>query len=255
MIFTYENIIIFVFALIAGFIDSIAGGGGLIMMPALMTVPMPVHMVLGTNKLCGVASVLVSSIRYGRMGHWRFPVVWIMVIPIILGSWSGSHSVQYLSKAIVEPLVVIMLVLITLFVLLKHDIGKKTYTGEWSLRRKIFLAGCGFAIGFHDGFFGPGTGIFMVFALLMVAGLDFLQATGTAKILNLISNTTALIAFAHAGQVNYKAGFVGVAGIMIGSYLGTSAANLKGAKLIKPLFVLISVVLIGKIILTRLLGL
>ncbi len=110
------------------------------------------------------------------------------------------------------------------------------------------LAIFGSIIGFHDGFFGPGAGTFLVFALLSIWSLDFLRGTGSAKVINLMTNVTALISFLILGTISFQEGIVGAIGVAIGAYIGSTFATLKGAKFIKPIFIAVTTVLVGKLL-------
>lgn len=236
---------------LAGFVDAIAGGGGLIMLPGLMLTGLPVGSAIATNKLCGTFGALTSSLKFAhaRQIDWRACAA--MGLPAVVGAYIGSRSIGLLPAAWAEPLVITLMLLITLVVLLKPSFGTSPPDCSPVLtpKRWLFGLGAGALIGFHDGFFGPGTGIFLVFALLSLWSLDFLRGTGTTKVINLLTNATALITFAIAQQIDYSKGIWGALGVGIGSFLGAAAATRKGAQLIKPLFVTVTLILIAKLLL------
>ncbi|MFK8181809.1 MAG: sulfite exporter TauE/SafE family protein [Phormidesmis sp.] len=258
------SLLIFGIGLVAGFVDAIAGGGGLIMLPGLLFAGLPVSSAIATNKLCGTFGALTSALKFaqGKQLDWRI-CAW-MALPVVMGSYIGSRSIDRLPTAWAEPLVIVLIVAITAFVVLNPSFGmaqtKKTLEltlsgdsehaqGHNVLLKQLALSiFAGAAIGFHDGFFGPGTGIFLVFSLLSIWPMDFLKATGTTKLLNFLANVTALITFALSGTIVYSVGIYGAVGVVTGSYLGASFATQKGAKFIRPIFVLVTTALVIKLV-------
>ncbi len=244
---------IFVTGILSGFVDAIAGGGGLIMIPGLIVVGLPVTPAIATNKLCGTFGALTSSVSYSKEKQVDWRGCLCMGLPAVVGSLFGSRSLNFLPKEYTEPVVIILLVFITLFVLLKPDFGAKSRENSSSPvhydgLKIVKLSILGLIIGFHDGFFGPGTGTFIVFALVSVLQLDFLRGTGTAKIINLLTNATALTAFLFIGNIRLVEGSIGAFGVILGAYLGSGFATKRGVRVIKPIFVTITVVLVGKLI-------
>ncbi|MGD1866678.1 MAG: sulfite exporter TauE/SafE family protein [Phormidesmis sp.] len=245
--------LVFVIGLVAGFVDAIAGGGGLIMLPGLLFTGLPVGNAIATNKLCGTAGAIMSSAKFAHSGHIDWRACGAMGIPAIIGAYIGSRSIGLLPSSWAEPVVIVLMVVITGFVLVNPTLGITPIAAPVSTRKinlKQIVAGlfAGLIIGFHDGFFGPGTGIFLVFSLLSLWSLNFLQATGTTKVINLMTNVTALITFAASGDIDYSKGLIGALGLGIGSYIGASFATKKGAKLIRPLFVAVAIALIAKLL-------
>ncbi len=252
-------LLIFAVGLVAGFVDAIAGGGGLIMLPGLLFTGLPVGSAIATNKLCGTFGALTSTLKFAQSKQidWRACIA--MGIPAIIGAYLGSRSIDRLPSDWAEPLVIGLMTAITLFVVfkpgfgLKQDIQKDAIFSSQqpkSLSLQRLFAGivAGGVIGFHDGFFGPGTGIFLVFALLSLWSLDFLRGTGTTKAINLMTNLTALITFAAAGNIDYSKGICGALGVGLGSLIGATFATRKGAKIIKPIFITVTVALIVKLL-------
>jgi uncharacterized protein len=247
-------LVVFGVGLAAGFVDAIAGGGGLIMLPGLLLTGLPVGSAIATNKLCGTAGALTSTLKFAHAKQidWRASLT--MGIPAILGAYLGSRSIGLLPTAWAEPVVIILMVAITLFVVINPGFGLAKSTppasdsANLSLKQLLLGIAAGGAIGFHDGFFGPGTGVFLVFALLSLWSLDFLKGTGTTKIINLMTNLTALITFAASGNIDYTKGLAGALGLSVGSFVGATFATQKGAKLIKPIFIVVTVTLIIRLL-------
>jgi len=158
-----------------------------------------------------------------------------------------------LPKEWAEPVVLALLIAITLFVLSKPTFGIEAAQAtpaveRPSMERIAKLVTSGVVIGFHDGFFGPGAGTFLVFVLLSVWSLDFLRGTGSAKIINFMTNVTALVSFLWLGLIDFPKGVVGATGVVLGSYSGATFATKKGASAIKPVFVSVTFILIGKLL-------
>lgn len=247
------HFLIFLFGLLAGFVDSIAGGGGLIMLPGLLFTGMPAPLALGTNKMCGIAGSFTSMLKYSSHGH----VDWKKGLAVgglaLLGSLLGSHSVGKIPEKFVEPIVIGLLIAVTVFVLLQPTFGTKEARRFQRHKiktplRYLSLSFFGFAIGFHDGFFGPGTGTFLIFVLLSLGSLNFLMATGTAKVINFLTNLVALFVFILAGTVDYGKGAAGACGYAAGSYAGTHLAVKKGAGIIRPLFIIVGLAVVAKLL-------
>ena len=248
-------VLLFVFAvgMVAGFVDAIAGGGGLVMLPGLLFTGLPVNSAIATNKLCGTFGALASSAKFAQSKQVDWKACALMGLPVALGAYAGSRSIDRLPTDWAEPVVIVLIAIITLFVLLKPDFGTlksavspvQTSAPAKQIALSI-LAGA--LIGFHDGFFGPGTGIFLVFALISIWPFDFLKATGTTKVLNLVANAIALITFAIVGNIQYDKGICGAAGVMLGSLIGATFATKKGARLIKPLFIMVTTALVSKLL-------
>ncbi|PZO58304.1 MAG: hypothetical protein DCF15_05810 [Phormidesmis priestleyi] len=274
-------LLIFVVGLAAGFVDAIAGGGGLVMLPALIFSGLPVSSAIATNKLCGTFGALASSLKFAQSKQIDWWACVAMGIPAVIGAYAGSRSIGLLPAAWAEPVVITLMVAITLFVIVKPNFGMASATAAQALpdqplsnqsslnksslnksslgqsppnqkqlspARLVSGVVAGGVIGFHDGFFGPGTGIFLVFALLSLWSLDFLRGTGSTKVINLLTNLTALITFAASGDIDYSKGIYGAFGVGLGSFLGATFATKKGAKLIKPIFITVTVALVTKLL-------
>ena len=237
------------FLLVAGFvgafIDSVVGGGGLISMPALMMTGLPPSVVLGTNKLAAICCSATSSISFLRSGKMDLGLIKYLFPVSLLGSILGAYTVRLIPPEFLKPLVVVMLILVAIYTVFKKDWGDtSTYQG---VNQKMgILSGCAaFVLGFYDGFFGPGTGSFLIFVFLML-GFDFVVAAGNAKALNMASNLGALATFLVFGSVNFVYGFTMGIAMIIGAIAGSKFAIAKGAAYVKPLFISVTTLLVGK---------
>ncbi len=170
-----------------------------------------------------------------------------MIGPSLVGALLGSFLIGMLNRQAAEPTVAILLVSIALIVFFKPSFGSEAPAANPLARTKltrqkiVLLSFAGFAIGVHDGFFGPGAGIFLIFALIHFGKSTFLEATSTSKIINLLTSSIALFAFIRGGQVNWTYGIAGSIGVMIGSNIGARHAELKVASLIRPVFLCIAI--------------
>jgi uncharacterized membrane protein YfcA len=238
--------------LFSGFVDAIAGGGGLIMIPALMLGGLPVHAAIATNKLCGTTGCFTSSLKFARakLVDWRACAA--MGVPAVFGAVMGSRLISMLSREWAEPIVIVLLVAVTVWVLFKPKLGGDAADPAApegvSTARMVQSAALGALFGFHDGFFGPGTGTFIVFALLALWSMNFVRGTGSAKVINLMTNLAAVTSFLWVGAVDLPKGIIASTGVVVGAYAGASLAATKGARLIKPLFVIVTSVIVGKLL-------
>jgi len=214
-----DILIVLVAGAVAGFVDSIAGGGGLITVPALLAVGLPPHLALGTNKLASSMGVLTALGRYRGGGLVRLRDWWLGIVCTALGAATGTLLIQRLDAGFLGWLIPALLVVMLVYTLLSPDLGAKA-SAERLSRRTVQVLG-GLVLGFHDGFFGPGTGAFWALALVTLAGLDLRKATASTKAMNATSNVTALVFFVLGGKVVLTLGLAMGAGQIVGATLGS----------------------------------
>ncbi|TVY00388.1 TSUP family transporter [Cohnella terricola] len=230
---------------IAAFIDSVVGGGGLISLPALLLSGLPPSVALGTNKLAGTMSSLTSSISFMASGKIDVQLVKKLFPLALVGSAAGAYTVAFIPSSFLKPLVVVMLIAVTVYTAFKKNWGdRSTYRGL-TKNAAIATAAIAAVIGYYDGFFGPGTGSFLIFAFLLL-GFDFVLAAGNAKALNFASNIGSLLMFIALGKVNYVYGLPMGLAMVAGALTGSRLAIRKGSAYVKPLFFLVTALLIGK---------
>ncbi|WP_438492778.1 TSUP family transporter [Paenibacillus sp. IHBB 3054] len=230
---------------LAGLIDSVVGGGGLIAIPALLSAGIPLPLLLGSNKLAGTLCSFTSTASFMRSGKINFQLVKVLIPFSIIGAVAGSLTVRQVPSEFLKPLVIVMLVVITIYTLFKKAWGDvSTFAGSSKKSRLIGIA-VALLIGFYDGFFGPGTGSFLIFAFLMM-GFEFVTAAGNAKVLNFASNISSLLTFVALGSVSYSYGLIMGIPMVIGAVVGSRIAIRKGAAYIRPLFIAVTVILISK---------
>ncbi|GLI06037.1 UPF0721 transmembrane protein [Paenibacillus tyrfis] len=229
----------------AAFIDSVVGGGGLIAVPALMFTGLPTNMVLGTNKLGGTLSSLTSTASFLFSGKINGKLVLLLFPLSFIGSALGTYTIHLVPSTFLKPLVVGLLIVILIYTLLKKNWDGSGQQVRFTFARGLATAVCAFALGFYDGFFGPGAGSFLLFLFLML-GFDFVGASANAKVLNFASNVASLASFFWLKSVHLGYGLPMGLAMIAGSLVGSQVAIRKGSKYVKPLFIGITAILIGK---------
>ena len=234
-------VLLFLVGMLAGFIDAIAGGGGMVTIPAMLLAGIPPLQVLGTNKLQAVFGSGAASWSYARGGHVDLRGQWPMVLAAALGAVAGALLATAIPTDWLAAVLPLLLVAIALYFGFKRGVGAI----ERQRRISPLLFGLLFvpAIGFYDGVFGPGTGSFLMLGFVSLAGFGILRATAHTKFLNFGSNVGALAVFLAAGAVLWKVGLAMGAGQFLGAQLGSRLAMKQGARIIKPLLVSVSVLL------------
>ncbi|WP_400190544.1 sulfite exporter TauE/SafE family protein [Hymenobacter sp. B81] len=235
------------FAFLAGFIDSIVGGGGLIQLPAmLLLLPgVPVPTVLGTGKVSSLAGTSAAFLRYAGQVPIRWPAVGSAAVAAGIFSFLGARVVSLLPSELLRPLVLGLLVVIAVYTFWRKDFGSIHAPRLPARREPLYGALVGLLLGFYDGFFGPGTGSFLLFAFVGLFGYDFLSASASAKLVNMATNLASLLFFAYSGQILWYVALPMAACNMLGSTLGARLAVRRGVGFVRVLFLLV----VGAIIL------
>ncbi|MBU3200695.1 TSUP family transporter [Clostridium estertheticum] len=225
---------------LASFVDSIAGGGGLISVPAFMLAGLPPHMVLGTNKFSATAGSFTSSLQFIKSGKANFKLLKYLIPFTFIGSILGVKAVLHIDQKFLNTLVLILIMFIGIYTLFSKSLGLEDKFQGLTKKNVIIGVILALFLGFYDGFFGPGTGSFLVFGFISIFGFNFVTSSANARILNFVSNITALTLFALSGKINYMIGLPVAVSMIIGAKMGTIVALNKGSKLIKPIFVTMS---------------
>ncbi|MGK0469044.1 TSUP family transporter [Clostridium sp.] len=233
---------------VAAFVDSIAGGGGLITVPAFMLTGLPTHMVLGTNKFSATAGSFTSSLKFIKSGKANFKLLKYLIPFTFLGSMLGVRAVLNIDQKFLNGLVLILIMFIGIYTLFSKSLGLKDKFQGLTKKNVFYGIILAFSLGFYDGFFGPGTGSFLVFGFISIFGFNFLASSANARILNFTSGITALVLFALSGKINYTLGVPVAISMVIGARMGTAVALNKGSKLIKPIFVTMSLAVAVKML-------
>jgi len=217
--------LLFVAAFIAGLIDSIAGGGGLITVPILLGIGLPPQVALGTNKLQASFGSGSAMLHFVRAGTVKLKYCWTGIIWTAVGAALGVWAVQLMDTKILKQLIPWLLAIIAIYTLLSPRLG-----------------------GFYDGFFGPGTGSFWTMALMLLLGCSMLRATATTKVMNFTSNFVSLIFFLSVGQVRFMEGFVMGVGQFMGARVGSRMVIKRGTGFIRPVFITMVLALVARLI-------
>ena len=237
--------ILFAGGLLAGFVDSIAGGGGLISLPVLLSVGLPPPLALGTNKLQGSFGTLAASYNYIRRGKANLNESFLGIIFTLAGASLGAWLIQRLDPGFIKHIIPVLLMIVFIYTLLSKNLGFESRAAV--MPRQGFFVLFGLMLGFYDGFFGPGTGSFWTAALLAVMGFDMTRAAGTTRIMNFTSNFVALCVFMAGRNVLYPAGLCMAAGQVVGARIGSGLAIKNGAKFIRPLFLTVVFLTIARL--------
>lgn len=241
-------------AFAAGFVDAVVGGGGLVQLPALFSsLPQAsAASLFGTNKMSSIAGTFFAARRYMRSVRLIRHVLWPSVIAAGLFSWLGAGAVSLLPRAWAQPLVLVLLVAVAVVTLRQRTLGL-VHHPTLSVRQEFWFAlALGAVLGFYDGFFGPGTGAFLIFIFVRVFGYDFLHASAHSKLINLMTNFGALVFFVPTGEVLLKVGLVMACCNVMGSLVGARTAVRKGSQFVRVFFIGLLAVMIVRMGLTTL---
>ena len=246
---TYQTfLIVCPFLFLAGLIDAIGGGGGLISLPAYLIAGLPPHTAIATNKLSSTCGTTLATCRFIKNGLVNFKLAIPAVIAAIAGSSIGANLNLLVDDEIMLYLMVAILPVCAFLVLNKklfHDGG----SDEIVLNKKLYFIASlsAFVIGMYDGFYGPGTGTFLIIAFTVFAKLSIKTSNAQAKIINLTSNITSLIIFLVNGEVLLSVGLAAAACNMVGGYIGAGLVMKNGAKIVKPSIIFVLILLALKI--------
>ena len=234
---------------LAGFVDSIAGGGGLISLPAYLLAGLPTHLAIGTNKLSSACGTSLTTIRFIRKGLVRWKLALPGVAAAMLGSSLGSRLSLAADERLIRGLLLAVLPIAAFLVLNRRLFPDREQDEEVSPRRTLLVCLISaLVIGFYDGFYGPGTGTFLIVAFTVFAKLSVGTANAQAKVINLTTNLTALAVFLRGGTVLAPLGLAAAGCNMLGNYLGSGLAMSKGAKITRPIILGVLALLLVKIL-------
>ena len=238
--------LLFVSAVVAGLVDSIAGGGGLVTVPVLLSVGMPPHLVLGTNKLQSSCGSLTATWHYFREGLIDLRAAAPGIVATASGAIAGAWSVQQVSPAFLNRAIPIVLIVIAAYTVRSPRFGH--VDGRAYMTRNLFFVTVGAALGFYDGFFGPGVGSFWAVAFVALLGMNLMRATAYTKLMNFTSNAVSLVLFLAAGQVLLREGLTMAVGQVVGARLGAGMAVRRGAGFIRPVFIIVVMALAAELL-------
>ncbi|MBX7137567.1 MAG: TSUP family transporter [Oligoflexia bacterium] len=235
-------------ALVAGFIDAVAGGGGVITFPAFILLGLPVAEIVGTNKLVSTAGTTIAAYTFFRKGHVQAEVARNALPFTFLGALLGAATILLLPNDFLKPIVSILIIAVAIYCHIRPQIGINHAYQALTTRSRRLLQLAAIAIGFYDGFFGPGTGIFLTFFFVGVLHCDFLRATANTKVLNWTSNIVSLGYFLSQGNIRFDLGLPMLLANIVGGYLGAHTAISRGSSFIKWIYLLMAVLTGAKLL-------
>jgi len=233
----------------AGFVDAMAGGGGLIQLPALI-VGLPnkeLPLILGTNKVPSIFGTAAAARNYFKNIKPDIPLTLSMMGPAFIGSMGGASLAAAVPKDFFEPFIVFLLVAVAIYTWIKPELGIHENLKYTNKKRLVIVALIGLLIGFYDGIFGPGTGTFLVFFLVSGIGYAFLKASGTAKLVNISTNAGAILSFQLTGHIWWKLGLLLAFANVTGAIIGSRLAIKGGSPLVRKVFLAVTFLLIARV--------
>ena len=231
---------------LASFVDAVAGGGGLISLPAYLLAGVPPKLAIGTNKLSSATGTVFSTARYCKNGCFDLKLALPSIVVALIGSYIGAKIVLVTSDEILKYVLIIVLPVTAFFVLKKKNFDQVKNKPK---RKTQFIIAviASFIIGMYDGFYGPGTGTFLILIYTGLVKLDLLTASGNTKLVNLSSNVAALVTFIFSGNIVYALGLAASVFSIAGHYLGAGMVLKSGTKIVKPIIILVILLLLIKI--------
>jgi uncharacterized protein len=230
---------LFFVGLIAGFVDSIAGGGGLITVPSLLFAGIDPLVALGTNRMQSAMGELSATVNYARNKQLDLKHLPLGILFTVIGSCTGSYAVSIISKDSLEFLIPILMVCMTIYSIFSKRLRSKS-NGEAKVSPTIFYIGCGLVIGFYNGFFGPGVGSIWIIAFVILLGFTVKFASINTKPLNLVGNLASLAFFFSIGAVNIGVGVAMGLGQICGAFAGSHIVMNKGDAIVRPMFIAVT---------------
>lgn len=238
------------FAFLAGFVEAVVGGGGLIQLPAmfLLMPELSLLQTLATNKTANFLGTTVSAIQYTRKTDVRLRYLAPVIVTAFISSFCGAILVSYIAKEQFMPIIVVVLSIVLLYTIFKKQLGV-TATDKQLTKTQYYLyaVSIGLIIGMYDGLIGPGTGSFLVFGFIILFGFDFLHASANAKVINVVTNIAALSFFIAKGGVVWRIALPLALANMLGNYLGAHMAIKKGNSFVRGFFIVTVLILILKL--------
>ena len=233
----------------AGFVDAMAGGGGLIQLPSLI-IGLPnkeLPLILGTNKVPSIFGTAAAARNYFKNIKPDIPLTLTMMLPAFIGSIAGAAMAAFVPVSFFRPFIVLLLILVAIYTWKKPELGMAENLKFTHSKRLIIVALIGFLIGFYDGIFGPGTGTFLVFFLVSVIGYAFLKASGTAKLVNIATNAGAILSFQLTGNIWWQLGLLLAVANVTGAIVGSHMAIKGGSALVRKVFLAVIFLLIARV--------
>lgn len=245
----HQYLIVCPLVFLAGFVDSIAGGGGLISLPAYLAAGVPPHLALGTNKMGSTMGTVISTARFAKSGYIKWKLSLIAAACAIVGSIIGSNLSLLASEKFLKGMMLFALPVVAFYVLKNKDMGDNRNTGSLTEKQMMLISmAAALVIGTYDGFYGPGTGTFLLLVLTGAAKMDLRTASGTTKVINLSSNIAALVTFLINGKVLLPLGITAGVFCIAGHYIGSGMVVKSGQKVVRPVVLVVLLCLFVKIV-------
>lgn len=230
---------------LGGLIDAVAGGGGLITLPAYLLAGLPPHLASGTNKCGNAFGTFLSTGRFLKRGDVHLPSALAGGAAALAGAWLGAKLNMIMPEQFLYYFMLAVVPAMAIFLLFKRDFGAENRSDQFGRARLLAMAGgIGLVMGCYDGFFGPGAGTFLMLAFTGLCKFDLLTASGNTKVANSASNLASLVTFALAGNVMWSVGVPAALCGIAGNYVGSSLALKGGAKVIRPMFFVVLTLLV-----------
>jgi uncharacterized membrane protein YfcA len=233
--------LMFILAFAAGFIDAVVGGGGLIQLPALFILfsGLPVPTLMGTNKFAGFSGTALATSRYLKQTNVPWKSIFPAILTSIVFSFLGARVISHIHKDDIKMIVLGLLIIVAIYTFFKKEFGLHHAPKLNALKTAVYSALTGAVLGFYDGFFGPGTGSFLIVVFISLFGFNFLIASASAKLVNCATNISALSYFIISGQINYPLAISVAVFNMAGSFIGSKMAIKKGSAFVRTFFLII----------------
>lgn len=240
-------LVICLFAFIAGFIDAVVGGGGLIQIPALL-INLPktsLPTLFGTNKIAALSGTSIAAFHYSRRINFNFKLLITIALFAGIASFLGARTIQYIDVNTLKPAVLFVLIAIAVYTFVKKDLGSMQTKVLSFNKQLIYGSLIGLVVGFYDGFFGPGTGSFFVLGFVVILGFEFVQASAYSKVINCMTNGAALLVFIKDGNYLLELAILMAICNIVGNIVGTKLALNKGNRFVRVIFLgIVSIMII-----------
>ena len=235
-----------IFPFVAGFIDAAVGGGGLIQLPALL-INLPnatLPSLFGTNKIAALSGTSVAAYQYSKRIKFDYKLLFIVSFFSFVASFLGAKAISFIDVSTLKPLILVILIVMAIYTFIKKDLGS-IQTKELSLQKQIIFGSLiGVVVGFYDGFFGPGTGSFFVLGFVVILGFEFVTASAYSKIINCMTNISALIVFVQQGDYLLEISILMAVCNIAGNVIGSSIALKRGNSFVRIIFLVIVSIMI-----------
>ena len=242
-------LIVCVLIFLAGFVDAIAGGGGLISLPAYLFAGFPVHTAIGSNKFSSCAGLASAGIKYLKEGKVRMSVALWSALGCIIGAGAGTRLGLFFSDRTLHMIVLVALPIVAVFLATRKDLGVDGKEVMLDRKKEALLATViGIAVGMYDGLIGPGAGTFLILGFTTFIGIGLVEASACAKVSNMASNLTSVLILAFSGNVEYMVAIPAAVCSIVGSYCGAKVAVMGGGKRVKQFMYVVLVLLFIKLI-------